>query len=302
MGYERFAGDTVIVVRPIDVVSTGALLSSNIAATDYAVYSATTTYSVGSKVTFGDSNYEALVAGAGYNIADTSKWLELGATNRTAAFDRVVGTQSKRTGLITYRIQSDDLLSSIALLDVLAATIRIKMTDASAGVIYDKTTTMANSGVSEWHEYFFLDYQLNTDLVLTDLPAYAGALIDVDIAYQGVAAVGVILLGYHQWIGDAKYGIKVGIDDYSVKERRFDGSLVVNKGNYSARQNVALEVPTGAVDEVSRLLTSMRSELALYIAVDRFRCTYVYGFYRSFDLIIAGVDYSNCNLEIEGLI
>lgn len=293
----------MILVKPIVLASTD-LISANIPALDYAAYSGTTTYAIGDKVTYLNNNYEALISSlVGITPGtDVTKWLDLGATNRWAMFDSKVGTQSEYLNDISFSVTPNGIVSTLALLNVEANSITVTMTDPVDGIVYQHTESMLDSGVIDWYGYFFEDYYLKDSMVLIDLPAYAGVTIDVSILSEATAKCGIAILGHQKKLGTSRYGLSTGITDYSRKQVDEFGVASVIQRSYSNKASVSIEVGTNKTAWVQNLLASMRAVPALYIGGKDLPNSYVYGFYKDFSIVIANQIYSDCNLELEGLI
>lgn len=106
-------------IRPTTL--TDAMLNSSTAAeNDYAVWSSSTAYAVGSRVILTSTHrkYEALAASTGVNPAsDPTKWLDLGPTNRWAMFDARVGTATTRAGSLQV-VLAPGAADGLALIDI----------------------------------------------------------------------------------------------------------------------------------------------------------------------------------------
>lgn len=294
-------------VKPMAV--TAAMLTTNVLENDYAAWVSGTTYALGDRVirTSVHKVYERLVAGAGATApeSDATNWLEVGPTNRWKMFDGSNSTQTSRAGNITVTIAPGQVVNSIALLNVVATSVRIQVIDPVDGTVYDKTTTMqAPLDLADWYAYFFGTIQAKTQVIATDLPNYGSASITVTItAATGNAACGVCLLGLSRSVGDfgVAYGCRIGITDYSRKEKNAFGDTSFIERAYSKRATLDMLIPRNQVDYVSSLLSSVRATPTLYIASDEFESLAIYGFYKDWGVTIAYHDYSQCSLDIEGL-
>jgi hypothetical protein len=66
--------------------------------------------------------------------------------------------------------------------------------------------------------------------------------------------------------------------------------------------NVAIEIRSDRVDEVVNALAPYRAKPVMYLGVGgRYASMVMLGKYQSFDVVIPGPVFSQCNLEIEGL-
>jgi hypothetical protein len=293
-------------IKPVAITDT-VLTSSNVPETDYAEYSSGTTYSVGQKVKLAATHrvYESLVA-SNLNhppASSTDHWLDIAPTNRWAMFDGVVGTLTSKEGGITFTLTSPSSCTSLALLDVHGLTVTVDVVYAGANV-YSKTRLLSDStGSADWYSYLYTPALASTSAIFTDLPGYAGAVITVAVsALTRPAEIGTCILGSLKTLGLTKYGASIGITDYSKKTKDDFGNYTIVERAYSKKGRYSLEVPRGQVDFVYQLLAELRATPVLYLGTDIYESTTVYGFYKDFDIVISYPTYSDCSIEIEGLI
>lgn len=295
------------VIRPIKV-DDAALIASNVPETDHPAWAAGTTYAKGARVISPVTHrrYESLIDGnTGKNPAtDTTAWLNIGATNRWAAFDSTVGTSSSWPGLIDVTVKGAGRVNAVALMDMDATSVRVRVTDAVDGVVYDRTMDLTStSGINDWYAYYFEPILRRRDLVLLDLPPYSDATVRIEITNSsGNATVGVIVLGQSHTLGETRYGLSLGITDYSKKERDQFGEFRVVERPASKRARVPIRMRAGDVDRVVRLLTQYRAAPLVWVATVIYDASIVYGYYKDVDIVISGPKWVDCSLEIEGLI
>lgn len=293
----------MIVINPLAVTAAN-LTASNVLENDYTAWSNVTSYSIGNRVMYDHRNYEALTAHNGKQPdLFPLDWLDLGANNRYAMFDDIVGTQTTRSGTIEVTIQPNRVVNSVALLNCSGLTARVRVNDPTDGMVYDETVNLQdNSGVIDWYTYFFEPIIPKTDVVFLDLPNYGSAEIIITIdAGVGTAAVGVCVIGGRKFLGYTNYGSGVGTDDYSRKERDAFGNFIVTPRAFSKRADFDVAVETKFVDGLQLFLTAMRTTPAVYVGSEGSSATIIYGFYRRFNVILSGPAISKCNLEVEGL-
>jgi len=238
-----------------------------------------------------------------YPPSSPTWWLDSGATNRWKMFDTSVTSQTSATDQIVVSLLATGRVNTVALLNVSAATARVVMTDDVDGVIFDETQTLASdSGITDWYAYFFEPIIRATDALFSDLPPYADAQIDITLTDTGSAVLcGAALLGLAREIGGVQYGASVGIQDYSVKQQNDFGDYTILERAFSKRGVWAIYVENYLVDELNKILAEYRATPTLYIGSEYFTSTFIYGFYKDFSTVISYVDYSICNLELEGL-
>lgn len=296
------------IIRPISIGP--ANLSASSVAESEPVYNPATAYAEGFQVRGNTTDtahtvYESLIASnTGNALSDTSKWVLVGATNRYRMFDAIVQSQTTDDDEIEVTFTTTSRVDSIALLNISAATAHVEVVDAIDGTVYDETFALVSSeGIIDWYSYFFEPISRRTELVLTDLPPYAGATITVSVSAPGnEVAVGELVAGMARDIGSASYGATVGITDFSRKERDDFGGFRVVERAFSKRASFTLFMLPGQVDQVQRDLARYRATPIVYVGSETYDSTIIYGFFRDFSIEIAGPTHSICSLEVESLL
>ena len=182
-------------------------------------------------------------------------------------------------------------------------SLRVRVVDPTLGTVYDKTVSLSRTPLAPgWWMWFFGERRAPTQALLQDLPSYPGADILIDITGTAELAVGVILLGQaRQFSMGVKLGACVGIQDYSRKERNDFGDVMVVERAFAKRASFSLFLVAGEVDALYQFLSEVRATPCLWIGSRCYESTTVYGFYKNFDIVISYYDYSDCELELEGL-
>lgn len=296
---------TLTVVRPL-VITPAMLVSSDVPETDHAEWAAGTTYADKERVIKGHKVWQGVGAGNVGNDPETSpaKWQEVGATNRWKPFDRSVSSQVKQANGISYRLKPGQAITSLGVLNITGGTsLRLRIIDPVYGTVYDKTISLARVPLSaSWWAWFFGERRAPTQVLLTDLPSFPGADVLIDIAGTADLAVGVILMGQaRRFSMGVRVGARVGIQDYSRKERNDFGDVVVVERAFAKRASFTMLLRAAEVDAFHEFLGSVRATPCLWIGSSRYESTTVYGFYKSFDIVISYFDYSDSELELEGL-
>ena len=160
------------------VVTTDTVLtSSNIPEDEYPAWVASVSYNASDRVIYKHIIYKAILANSSATTPDLDQknWLSLGATNRYRMFDNVVSNVSSRTGGIEFTLTPNEVVNGIAFLNINAATVRVVVTDPTAGVVYDKTKELTGSSeVTDYYSYFFAPLADLNNLklaVFLDLPS-----------------------------------------------------------------------------------------------------------------------------------
>jgi hypothetical protein len=303
------------IVRP-QPVTDAILLSSSVPENDYAEWSGATTYGLGAYVIKAATHrvYKSLQASnlnhdpaAEADPDNPVWWQNYSATNRWMMFDEVVGQQTSKTDSIAISLQANVRVDSIALLNISALTVNIKMTSADNAAIYDETFNLTNQKTTNgWYAYYFTtpltEFLRKTDLFVTDLPPYKNAKIDVTLYDAGnTVKCGEVIYGLSNYIGGTEYGARIGIQDYSVKTVDDFGNFSVLQRAFARRGSFTIEADASEINNIQALLSSIRSKPTLFIGSDLYESTMIYGFYKDFDITIAYANMSICSLDVDGL-
>lgn len=294
-------------ITPV-IVTDSVLTTSTVPETDYAAWNAGTAYVVGNRVirTTTHSVYERLIAGTTATApeSDTTNWVFVSATNRWKMFDQKGGSQTVQATEIKVTLLPGKVVNSIALLLLEATSVRVRMIDPIDGVVYDETITLTSTqNIVNWWRYFFEPIARDLTVVLTNLPAYGTASIEVTVTNTtSDAKIGSCIVGVVQTIGEVQYGASVGIQDYSIKQRDGFGNINIVPRSYTDRARFTVRMPSNETDKAKRILTAVRTTPTLFSGSDLFDSTVIYGFYKDFDIVFTSFPYSDCSIEIEGLV
>lgn len=299
---------SLTIVSPLEMTD-ARIVSSNLAESAYPAWSSAATYAIGDMVYLASTHrvYKSAIAG---NInknpaTNPNDWTDFGPTNRWAPFDGSVGSQALAPGgLIEYRFKMSAVVSYMALLNLTgASTINVRMVDPVAGEVYNKTTDFSRRPESVgWWAWFFGPRSMKTQGLFDDLPPYRNADIYVTITGGDDLGLGVLLFGIPRTFSyGVQAGARVGIQDYSRKERTAYGDSVIVPRAFAKRANFVMLIDANEVDVLSSFLAKIRATPALWVGSDRYEATTIYGFSKNWDIIISFPEYSVFELELEGL-
>ncbi|TCP94478.1 hypothetical protein C8J42_101944 [Sphingomonas sp. PP-CE-1A-559] len=267
---------TLQLIQPAAITDV-TIAASTIAETDRAEWSAGVSYALGAQVIKAATHriYEsAVAANTGDDPAAASgKWIDIGPTNRWAMFDQALGTTSSAADSITVTLNA--AARAIALLDVVAATVRVRATG------YDRTIA-ASAGT----------------ITFLDLPAGTNQ-VTVTIAGAGTVSVGTLLLGRLVALGITEASPTSGITDYSRKEVDDFGEVTIVERASAKRMTAKALIRTDALDLVANRLAAVRARPSLWIGQAGIDSLTIYGFFKDFS-IEAGEGVSKLSLSIEG--
>lgn len=294
------------VVEPIKI--TDAILdSSNITEDDYAEWASGTAYTTGDRVMVLSTHriYEAVTSSTGQTPVgdDGTYWLDIGATRRWKAFDRLISDPVTKAGDITYSLVPNTLADALAFFGLNASSIRVKCTDPVEGVIYDVTREIIDkSVVFDGFSYAFEPIPYQTQEIFNAVPVYTGVTVDITVTSDGTTKLGQIVLGRDQVLGETMTGTGIGIEDFSRKDRDAFGNAILVERAFAQIVDFQFAFPTDGARRVNGVLARLRATPAVYYVGDetsQFGTT-IYGFYRDFSIPLT-TSVSFATLEVEGL-
>lgn len=299
------------IIQPIPVTP-AILTSSNVPETDATAWTAGT-YTLGTTRMYDHRVYEVIVSSTTDRpdigaVATPPTWLDLGATNRYKMFDQIISTQTS-AAIVDWGFEvvvtPGTIINALALFgmeDVLNVT--VEMTDPIEGVVYSETVSLIdNSEVTDWYAYFFSDIIYSGDAIFDDLPSYGTASLSV--TFEGTtgvgSSVGEMVIGKTKDLGVTNFGTSVSIQDYSIKSRDDFGNVVITQRAFSKRADFDVTVDTSKVSAVQNALAAIRTVPTVFIGDPDRPETVVYGFYKSFNIVLSSPSISDCTIEVEGL-
>lgn len=295
------------VIAPTPITD-AVLVSCSVPENDHPEWSSATAYTVGQKVIIAATHqiYEALTAHTNKPPATSpADWLPLGATNRWRMFDSKVGTATSAAGLVSVTL-APGIVTGVALFGVNAAQVQVVMTDPVEGVVFDRTVDLQDhTGITDWYAYFFEDVRRKPSFIVEGLPSYRTAQLTIN-ASGGEAEtveIGSLVVGrLRKYADTVMAGASAGIQDFSRKERDAFGNFQVVERAFADLVRWRFVMPNSRIDAFREQMTALRAAPAVYVGSEEFASTVIYGFYRDFSVVIEYPDYSECSIEIEGLV
>jgi hypothetical protein len=295
---------TVLVPTPI---SDANFVSSTLPENDYPVWSSGTTYALGAFVIVTTGHHKIYTSAVANNTGffppdNPDKWIEVGPTNRWAAFDLSGGTISR--GMTSFEfVITGNSIRAMALLEIVANTVRIRASSMEQGTYYDKSYSVRDlTIIDNWLTYFSEGFKIVNDIIVTDIPQVQNSTYTVTLQGGPEVSLGTFLHGLDTSFGFTQYNAKAGIIDYSRKEVDQFGRATLVKRAFSKRMDVSIYMERGITDQVYRFLTDIRSTPVLWLGSrDQYEMLNIFGFYRDFTVDIAYPTASLCTLQIEGI-
>lgn len=117
----------------------------------------------------------------------------------------------------------------------------------------------------------------------------------------GDAKVGELVVGQKFDIGRMQYSPQVGITDYSTVTTDTFGNMKMVQRAYAKKLRCNVNVENTKIDDVQRVIAAYRSTPVPWIGSEDYSCLIVFGFYKTFELVIPRPYDSMMALDIQGL-
>lgn len=309
MERHRIAGDThnMRVIDPI-VITDAILTDSNVPENDFAAWNVLTAYSTGNKVILTSTHriYEAVRATTGNDPAtdDGTNWLDIGATNRYRAFDGSIEGATQQNDTIKYEFTLTKTLSGIAALSISAAVLKVSIDDPVEGPVDEiEINLIDTTEVFDWFTYFYNPLTQQRDVILSELPMFAGNIVTFELTGSGLLSLGELVLGDDKSLGISTTGTGLSIEDFSIKSKDDFGRTFILERSFANTVTFEFAIPTTGAGRVRRILSDLRARPAVYFT-DPNQIALggtVYGFPRDFRINLQTPTVAFATLEIEGL-
>lgn len=237
-------------------------------------------------------------------VTDEASWVRAGSTNRWSMHDASASSQTGNVDTITNVYQLQTIADSVALLNINCTNVNIVVDDPVDGVVYDEDISGVEiDGITDYYKYCFEPIVRRHDILFNDLPKYPNAEMTITISTGTgqTALCGVCYIGQRLAAGQTGYGMQLGIQDYSIKTQDDFGNYTITERNYSRKVSLIMKVDKNAVDSFHNFLSGYRAIPAVYIGASSYGASYVFGFYKDFNIEIPHNAFSICSIEIEGL-
>ena len=230
-------------------------------------------------------------------------WLLMQATNRWAMFDGGLGFGSGNAriatrwgNLIDVTLEPDQDVDTVCAWVIDADSVRVSV--AATG--YDETITLGGTAAE-------IKWQLDgvarlRPVTFEDVDCSAGDQIRIRIIKTGgVAVCAEVNLGLAIEAGATLAPANVGIKDYSVIQTDDFGTFQINKRAWHRRGSFQVRVAEDEVDVCMDLLTQWRARPMLFLGATMYGATAVFGFFRSFDVVITFPGWTTLQIDLESI-
>lgn len=237
-------------------------------------------------------------------------------TSALDMFDEFTDTQTEVAEAISETFTTDGC-NAVVILNTYGITATLMVTDLALGeVYYNETVSLIRDSIKDWWDYFFAPCRTGRDLVFY-FEGRASTQATITISYPGgTAKCGLCKPGVATVCGKTKYGVDVGITDYSIVDTDSFGSSYLSVGAWAKRADANIIIATSSLDLVQRKMIENRGVPAVYdfnnykgtildsghTSLDGLQCLIVYGYFERFVPEIQHPVSTEYGLEVQGLI
>jgi hypothetical protein len=235
-------------------------------------------------------------------------WTDIGPTNKWALFDAFSDTVSTDVTTFSFKLLTSNI-TDITFFNLAGLTIQVIVRNGVAGpIVFDETQSLDGTLITNWFEYLFEPYDQKYEALFSDIPSYLNQEVEV-ILSSGTGepvGIGACVPGTSYYLGATKYGLSVGIKDYSIKSVDEFGNTTLTRRRFSRKVSGTLELKNTQLNKVFKLLSGLTATPAVYVSVSdddtgTYSFSIVYGYFNDFNIEVPYAYDSLCSIEIEGL-
>jgi hypothetical protein len=237
-------------------------------------------------------------------VTNETYWARADSTNRWRMFDSSSSSQTANANNIIAAVVLSGVVDAVALMNVECSRATVSLTDSTDGNVYtSEQSGVDNSAISDAWSYCFEPIVRKTDMLFEDLPPYADGWVTVVIESESgeTAYCGSCYLGRTLNVGDTSAGMQLGIQDYSIKAQDDFGNYSITERAFSRKVTMLALMDYTMVDTLHRVLADYRATPCVYIGSSTYGASFVFGFYKDFNIEIPHPENALCSIEIEGL-
>lgn len=158
-------------------------------------------------------------------------WIDIGPTNKYAAFDGLINSQTTGQSPLTF-VVSPGAFTGMALFGIDADSYSLEIRESSGGPAYfsQHGIPLEASQPEDYYEYFFEAFKPLTQIIKTGIEPYSGAEVTLTLMKgSGTAKLGMLALGDLRPVGIPQRDARVEPQDFSYFRQDVFGNSVVKK-------------------------------------------------------------------------
>lgn len=201
-------------------------------------------------------------------LGDTTRWLDIGPTNRWAMFDLLRNTGTTVASPLTVVLTPGQRIDSIGLVGLVADSVVIDVSVSGASV-YNKTINLLNRLTVGWYSYFFGAFRYRKEAALFDLPPYTNAVITITITRaSGNVTCGGVVIGKNVYLGATLHTAEREGLNFSKIVRDDYGTATLQPKRSVPRTVQNIRCKKAMVPTVLALIDTLNAVPALWSGID----------------------------------
>ena len=204
---------------------------------------------------------------------DTTKWTDIGPTNRWAPFDIYTSTAATATTSLTY-VLNPGFFNAVAIYGLTGSAYSLVVKDAPGGAVIYSASGSTSEGPSGWYEYLFATPKTVNKLLFNNIPIRTSAELTITITSGTGQPVGIgmivcgdyaSLFGSGTW-GGSQYGAKAEPVTYSYIRTNEDGTTTIVKRHHATNLRCTVRMPRTEADSVLQIVQGVLDVPVAWIA------------------------------------
>lgn len=282
-----------------------------IGATEVA-YNAATPYAIGATASSNHRVYQSLTAANTGNplpvlpATSTAFWLDIGPTNKYAAFDLSRNTQTICASPLTMVIAPGQRVNTIGLLGLSANSAVITATSVfGGGTVYSRSINLNTRIVQNGFDYAYSPFSTQPSLAFFDLPMYSDIIITVTLSStSGNVKCGSVVLGVSVEIGTIERSAVNSALNFSTITRDLYGNATLVPRRTVPKTRQTLKAKANQANKILAVREALNAVPALWTGLNESSNPWFdpfarLGIYTNFEVTALNLDFANINLEIE---
>lgn len=251
--------------------------------------------------------YSCLVAGS-RTISpelDPANWLDVGSTLKMAMFDLYRNSQTVGASPHKVVVTPGKRMDSVALFGVDAQSALIEM-KVGATVVYSTTKNLNKRVTASWRGYYFGEFSTAPSLLLTDLPPFSGATIEITLSSStGTVKCGSVALGSAIFLGNISSGIGDDLNFSTILRDTYSNVTLIPRRSVPKTNQTVLSSPN-LINKLREVKKNTNAVPAVWCGVvnassPMFEMFLILGIWKTFSIDPNDKNFAKTTLELEEL-